>query len=102
MLKLECEVLVEEGHDCQAFMEACGTALQACPFEAHGVLMCPLLLLTGNVPLATMLAATPQPATVGRELPLTAYPPTVSKVLAPPTGTKYRYQLSDQEATASR
>ena len=27
VLQLECEVLVEEGHDCQAFMEACSTAL---------------------------------------------------------------------------
>ena len=83
MLKLECEVLVEEGHDFQAFMETCSTALWACPFEAHGVLMYPLLLLTGNVPLAAMLAATPQLATVGGELLLTASPPTMSKTLAP-------------------
>ena len=30
MLKLKCEVLAEEGYDCQAFMEACGEALWAC------------------------------------------------------------------------
>ena len=100
MLKLEHEVLVQEGHDHQAFMEACSTALWACPFEAHGVLMYPMLLLTGNVPLPTLLAATLQLATVGGELPLTASPPTVPKMLAPPTRTKQRHQSSDQEATA--
>ena len=58
MQKLEHEALAEEGHNCQAFMEATGTTLWDCPFKAHGVLMCPLQLLTGNVPLATMLATT--------------------------------------------
>ena len=57
--KMECAALVEEGHDCQAFLEACSAALQACPLKAHGVLMCPLQLLTGNVSLAAMLATTP-------------------------------------------
>ena len=36
MLKLEHEALAEEGHNCWAFMEACSTALQVCPFETHG------------------------------------------------------------------
>ena len=31
VLKLECKVLVKEGHDCKAFLEACSTVLQACP-----------------------------------------------------------------------
>ena len=39
MLKLECEALAEEGHDYQAFVEACGAALQACALKAHGVLI---------------------------------------------------------------
>ena len=52
VLKLEHEVLAEEGHHCQAFVEACSASLWACPLKAHGVLMYPLLLLTGNVPLA--------------------------------------------------
>ena len=56
VLKLEHKVLVEEGHDCQAFVGACGTALYTCPTEAHGALMYPLVLLTGNMPLATILA----------------------------------------------
>ena len=102
MLKLECEALAEEEHDCQPFVEDCSAALLSCPLEAHGVLMYPLLLLTGNVPLATMLATTPQPATAGRELSLTASPPTVSRMLAPPTGTKWWCQSSDQEEAASR
>ena len=59
VLKMEWEVLVQEGCDCQAFAEACDTALWACPLKAHGVLMYPLLLLTGNVLLVTMLATTP-------------------------------------------
>ena len=102
VLTLECEVLAEEGHDHQVFVEACGAALWACPLKAHGVLIYPLLLLTGNVPLAAMLATTPQLATVGGEPPLTTSPPTVSRMLTPPTGTKWQCQSSDQEATASR
>ena len=83
VLKLECKELVEEGHDHQAFVEACSTALQACPFEDHGVLMYPLLLLTCNVPLAAMVATTPKLATAGGELLLTASPPTGPRMPAP-------------------
>ena len=36
MLALECEVKVEEGWDCQAFMEAFGSALWACLPETLG------------------------------------------------------------------
>ena len=101
VLKLECKALVEEGHDHQTFVEACGTAVWACPAKAHGALMYPLLLLTGDVPLAAMLAATLQLATVHGELPLIASPPTVSRTLAPTTRTKWWHPSSDQEATDS-
>ena len=36
MLKAEHEVLAEEGHDCQAFIEACSITLWACPFKPVG------------------------------------------------------------------
>ena len=62
-------------------------AAQPCRL-APKALMYPLLLLTGNVPLTAMLATTPQLATVCRELLLTASPPTVSRMQAPPTGNK--------------
>ena len=65
-------MLAEEVQHCQAFMEACGAALWACPIKDHGVLMYALQILTGNMPLATMLATTLQPATVGREPSSTA------------------------------
>ena len=97
MLKLEHEALAEEGCDCWTFMEACGTALQAWPLKAHGVLMYPLQLLTGNVPLAALLATTLQLATMGRELPSTASPLTVSRMPAPPIGIKWWCHSSDQE-----
>ena len=84
VLKLECEVLAEEGCDHQAFVEVCSAALWACPLKAHGVLMYPLLLHTGNVPLTIMLATTPHPATVGGEQPLTASPPTSIKDASTP------------------
>ena len=95
-------MLEEEGCDCQAFMEACSATLQACPLKAHGVLMYTLQLLTGNVPLAAMLATTPHPATTGREPLPTASPPTVSRMLASQTGTKQQCQSSDQEAMMPR
>ena len=55
MLMLECEAKVEEGWDCQAFMEAFGATLQACPPETHGALMYPQQLLISDVPLAAIL-----------------------------------------------
>ena len=42
VLMLEHEVKVEEGWDCQAFVEAFQVAVQACPPEIHGMLMYPL------------------------------------------------------------
>ena len=102
MLKLEHEVLVEEGHDHPAFMEACSTALWACPLKAHGVLMYPLQLLTDNVPLSAMLATTLQPATAGRELLSTASLLTVSGIPAPQTRTKQWHCSFDQEPMTLR
>ena len=92
MLELEHEAIAEEGLDHQAFLEACVAVLWACPPKAHGVLMYPLQLLTGNVLLATILkmpATTLQPATAGRELTSTASPPIVSENPAPPTRIKW-------------
>ena len=96
MLKLECEALAEEGCDHWAFMEACSTVLQAWPIKAHGVLMYPLQLLTGNVPLAAMLA------TVGWEPPSTTTPLTVSRMPTPQTRTKWQHCSSNQEAMMPR
>ena len=97
MLKLECEALAVEGQNCWAFVEACSTALWVCPIEAHWVLMYPLQLLTGNVPLTT----TPQLVPAGRELPSKASP-TVSRMLAPSTGVKWQHCSSNQEAMTPR
>ena len=86
-------------------MEACRAALWACPPKAHGVLMYPLQLLTGSMPLVSilgMLATTLQLATVGREWTSTASPPKVSEKPAPPTRTKWQCHLSNWEATTLR
>ena len=45
---------------------------------------------------------TPQLAMMCRELPLTASPSTVPRMLAPPSGTKQWCPSSDQEAAALR
>ena len=45
----------EEGQVCQAFMGAFGAAIGACLPENWGALLYPIQLLTGNVPLATLL-----------------------------------------------
>ena len=59
MQHLEMEAIEEEGKDCLSFLIACGTALQASPPGAHGVLMTPFHLLMGNAPLATLLNISP-------------------------------------------
>ena len=64
---LEREPIEEMGRDCQSFLTTCGVALQACPLEAHGVLMCPLQLMRGNMSLATLLAIPPQASTAMEE-----------------------------------
>ena len=84
VLKLEHKALMEEGHSHQVFVEACGTALQACPTKTRGALMYPFLLLTDNVPLAGMMASTPQLTSVGKEPLVAASPSTVSRMPAPP------------------
>ena len=102
MLELEHEAIAEEVWDCQAFVEAHGAVLWACPPEAHGVQMYPLQLLTGNMLLAAILgmpATTLKPTTVGRQPTSTASPPTVSEMPAPPTRTKWQCHSSDWEAT---
>ena len=98
MLELEHEALAEDSWDCQAFVEACGAALQTYLPKVHGVLMYPLQLLTGSILLVSILgmpATTLQLATVGKEQTPTASPPTVSEMPAPPTGTKWQCCLSD-------
>ena len=45
----------KEGRDHLSFPAACGMALQACPWQNHGVLMGPLQLLMDNMSLATLL-----------------------------------------------
>ena len=97
MLKLECKGLAQEGCDCWEFVETCSAALWACPLKAHGVLMYPLQLLTGKVPMAAMLATTAQPATEGREPPLTVSTPTMSRTLAVPSGSKC-WQVSSKQS----
>ena len=101
-----------EGKECQAFAEAFWAVMWA--------LMHPLQLLTSDVPLAALMGmtnvaqlqamegiiatlnVTPQLATMGRELLLTASPPTVPRMLTPPSRTKWQCPLSNQEAAASR
>ena len=94
-------MLVKEGYTCLSFLEACGAALRACPIEAHGVLLYPLQLLMGNILLASLLTATPQPAPLAREPPLTVPPPLVSKPSSSPTGAKQWCHPSGEEATGS-
>ena len=67
---LEMEAMEKEGRDCLSFLAACGMVLQACPPEAHGVLMGPLQLLTGNMSLATLLNISPQVSSTRENVPL--------------------------------
>ena len=54
VLMWEHEAKVEEGWDCQAFMEAFQVAIQACPPENWGAFLYPLQLLTGDAPPAAL------------------------------------------------
>ena len=63
--------LEKEEHTHLLFLEAWWAALRACPIEAHEVLLYPLQFLMGNIPLASLLTATPQLAPPVREPPLT-------------------------------
>ena len=60
---LEKEAIEEEGKHHQSFLAACGMVLQVCPPEAHGLLMCPLQMLIGNMSLATLLSIPSQVST---------------------------------------
>ena len=64
---LEREAIQEEGKNCQSFLAACGMALQICPLEAWGILMCLLQLLMGNMSLAILLAISPWTPTAREE-----------------------------------
>ena len=64
---LKMDALEEEGRDCLSFLSTCGVALQACPPNALGILMYPLHLLTGNMPLAALLSLPHQASTTREE-----------------------------------
>ena len=86
---LEREAIEEEERDCQSFLIASGAALQVCPLEAHGVLVYPLQLLTGNMSLAALLAISPEPCTAMWESAPANPHPTVSAEPAPSLGIKW-------------
>ena len=99
MQDIDREAIAEEGRDCQSFLIACGAVLWACPPEAHGILMYPLQLLTGNMSLAILLAIFPQPSTtMGESNPATPHP-AVSVEPMPTLETKQQCYSPDQEAT---
>ena len=86
VLVLEHEEKVEEGQDHQAFVEAFGAAIQACLPKINGALLYPLQLLTGDVPLATILgmsATTQLPAIADRGPVLAASIPSISDTITP-------------------
>ena len=99
LLMVECEVKAEEGQECQAFMDALRAAMQGCLLETHGALMFPLQLLTGDVPLATILGmlVTAQLQAVA-DSGLVQTPPTPSALgtPAPKMGSKCQCHSSDQ------
>ena len=95
MQHLERETIEEEGKDCQSILATCGMALQACPLEAQGVLMCPLQMLMGNMSLATLLAITPQtPTTREESTPWFPVQPLSGTCTHP--GTKWWHHLPNQ------
>ena len=95
---LEREAIEEEGRDHQSFLAACGVDLQACPPEAHGVLMYPLQLLMGNMSLATLLAIPPQTSTAKEEpTPVISHPTTL---VAPTSETKWQCHSPTQEVSS--
>ena len=120
VMVLEWEAKVEEGKECQTFAQAFWAVMWACPPEAQGTFMYPLQLFTGDMSLAALMGmttaahlqavegipttpkATSELATVGRELLLTASPPTVPRMPALPSRTKWWCSSSNQEAAASR
>ena len=96
---LEREAIEEEGKNCQSFLATCGMALQVCPPEAQGVLMCPLQLLMGNMSLATLLAIAPKMPTAREESTSVISCSTTSAAPASSLGTKQLHHLSNQAAS---
>ena len=76
ILVLECQVMDYEGQAHQTFVEAFRVAMGSCLPESQGALLCPLQLLTGDMPLATLLgmSATAQLQVVGDEEPAPTAP----------------------------
>ena len=98
VLALECEVKAEEGQDCQAFIETFGVAYEPICLKPRALLY-PLQLLTGNVPLATILgmSVTGQlQAVADRELAPAASIPSILEMPSPQVGTKCWCHSSDQ------
>ena len=99
VLVLEHQTKVEERWDCQVFVEAFRVAIWACPTETYGTLLYPIQLLTGDVPLATLLRmlATAQLWAVVDRWPAPAAPiPSVLEVPVPQVGAKCLHHSSDQ------
>ena len=89
----------EERWDHQACVKVFEVAIQACPPENWGILLYPLQLLTGNVPLAAllgMLATIPPQAVADGELAPAPSIPSVLEMPAPQVDTKHWHCSSDQ------
>ena len=105
VIVLECQATAEERQAHQAFMEAFRVAIGSCPPKNWGTLLYPLQLLTGDVPLATLLGmlATTQLWTMAGSEPAHAVPiPRVPGMPALQTGTKCLCHSSDQGVLALR
>ena len=91
VLALEHQMKAEERQGCQAFVEAFGVAIQACPPENWGILLYLLQLLTGSMLVAAllgMLATTQLWAVADGELASAASIPSVSEMPALQAGGK--------------
>ena len=91
VLTLEHKAEMEEGWDHQAFVEAFGAAVKACPPETCGALLYSLQLLTSNVSLAAILgmSATTQLWAIADRGPAPAASiPSISEIPASQAGTK--------------
>ena len=74
-------------------------ALQVCPKEAWGVLMCPPQLLMQNMSLATLLAISLQVSTATEEPTPLISCPTTPATHRPSSGTKWRHYSPNWAAT---
>ena len=101
MLVLECEAKATEAQDHQAFAEAFGAAMQACPPESQEALLHPLQILTSDIPLAAILgmSATVQLwAVAGTGMAPMPPTPSVSETPVPQSGGKCWCHSSDRSA----